>query len=508
MTEDRESALQMARQIVEQSVDGALAFDHDGRYLLWNRAMERLSGLSAEEVIGQRATELFPFLLEIGEDAFFRQALAGERVVSRERGYFIEATGKRGYFEGHYGPLRGADGRIVGALGIIRDVTERRIAEARIREIEGRFRMMADVAPVLLWMAEPDGLRTFFNQTWLDFTGRTLADEWGLGWAEGVHFEDLQRCVDAFTDAFNERRVFEVEYQLRRADGAYRWVLDRGAPRYQLDGTFAGFIGSCIDITDRKHVESDLRDAVKARDEFLSIASHELRTPLTPLQLQIDSLVRAIDRDGDDALQTGRLREKAVAVQQQALRLGDLVRVLLDVSRITEGRLDLDLEDLDLTALVRQTCDRFRVVAGRAGCELAFTAPGPVRGRWDRVRLEQVTANLVSNAIKYGAGKPIAVAIESGDEVVRLRVRDRGIGIAEGDQRRIFHRFERGVSARHYGGFGLGLWISTKVTEALRGSIRVESAPGEGSTFVVELPLDPTRAPARADARGPTRPGS
>jgi len=162
----------------------------------------------------------------------------------------------------------------------------RELLEQQIRETETRFRNMADAAPVLLWMSRTDGLCTFFNQTWLDFTGRTLEEEWGVGWAEGVHFEDFQRCIDTYTDAFNRRELFEMEYRLRRRDGEYRWILDRGTPRYTPDGTFAGYIGSCVDITERKQMEVELRKAVKVRDELPAMASLELRTPLPPLKMR------------------------------------------------------------------------------------------------------------------------------------------------------------------------------------------------------------------------------
>src|SRR5262249_47734601 len=159
------------------------------------------------------------------------------------------------------------------------DITGSKLADERMKESEQRFEHMADAAPVLLWMSRTDGLCTFFNQTWLEFTGRTLKEEWGVGWAESVHFEDFQRCIDSYFAAFNAREPFEMEYRLRRRDGEYRWILDRGRPRYTPDGTFAGYIGSCVDITERKELERELRSAVRARDEFLSVASHELRTP-------------------------------------------------------------------------------------------------------------------------------------------------------------------------------------------------------------------------------------
>jgi PAS domain S-box-containing protein len=363
-----------------------------------------------------------------------------------------------------------------------------REAERRARETEARFRIMADAAPVLLWMARTDALCTFFNQTWLDFTGRTLEQEWGVGWAEGVHFEDFQRCVDTYMAAFAERRQFEMEYRLRRADGQFRWVLDRGTPRWEPDGRFAGYIGSCVDITDRKDLELDLVRSVSVRDEFLSIASHELRTPLTALRLQLDSVARSLELRPQAHLANGRLADSTNDALTQVARLTALVERLLDISRFSEGRLRLDLEELDLVALVRGTVEVMRGTAALAGSELRFAGPAALHGRWDRVRVEQVVMNLVGNAAKFGARQPIEVRVEEHDGAARVTVGDRGIGIDPQHQRRIFGRFERGVSARHFGGLGLGLWVAKQIVDAHDGTITVESAPGEGATFTVLLP--------------------
>ena len=372
-----------------------------------------------------------------------------------------------------------------------------REAERRARETEARFRIMADAAPVLLWMARTDALCTFFNQTWLDFTGRTLEEEWGVGWAEGVHFEDFQRCVDTYMAAFAERRQFEMEYRLRRADGQFRWVLDRGTPRWEPDGRFAGYIGSCVDITDRKDLELDLVRSVSVRDEFLSIASHELRTPLTALRLQLDSVARSLELRPQEHLASGRLADSTSDALAQVARLTALVERLLDISRFSEGRLELDLEELDLVALVRGTVDVMRGTAALAGSELRFVAPAPLHGRWDRVRVEQVVMNLVANAAKFGARQPIEVRVEAQTGAARVTIADHGIGIDPHYQRRIFGRFERGVSARHFGGLGLGLWVAKQIVDAHDGMISVESAPGEGATFTVLLPLAAARQARR-----------
>jgi PAS domain S-box-containing protein len=484
--------LPMAERLLGRSNDGILAFDRNCQYIYWNPAMERLSGMRAADVLGQQAFDLFPFLTETGENQFFHRALAGEEVAVYNRSFFIPGTKRRGLFDGSYGPLYGEDGAIIGGIGIIRDVTEQRRAAELLSETEQRFRTMADVAPVLLWMADPDGLCTFFNQTWLSFTGRTLEEEWGVGWAEGVHFEDFQRCMDIYNQSFGQRRVFEMEYRLRRADGEYRWILDRGSPRYTPDGTFAGYIGSCIDITERKALEDKLRDAVQARDEFLSIASHELKTPLTSLQLQIDSLERQLQLRPEEALRSGRLASGAKSVSDQADRLAKLIEVLLDVSRINAGRLTFECSDVDLVPLVRDTADRWRPDAAQAGSELTVNVEGdcgsdPLVVYWDRLRLEQVLSNLISNAIKYGQGKPIAVTLARADGGARLQVSDQGMGISPGDQARIFERFERAAASRNFGGLGLGLWINKRLVEGMGGSISLDSVPAKGSTFTVEL---------------------
>jgi PAS domain S-box-containing protein len=364
--------------------------------------------------------------------------------------------------------------------------------EQQIRETESRFENMADAAPVLLWMARTDGMCTFFNQTWLQFTGRSLEEEWGVGWAEGVHFEDFQRCMDTYVDAFNRREVFEMEYRLRRQDGAFRWILDRGTPRYLPDGTFAGYIGSCVDITERRQLEVDLRKAVKVRDEFLSIASHELRTPLTSLKLRAERLYQLAARAsgaGDAPIDPGRFQRDAEVALTQVLHLVRMVDVLLDVSRISEGPLTLERDELDVAPLVAGVADRLKEPASTAGSPIRVEIRGSATARWDRFRIEQVVTNLLSNAIKYGAGKPVDVVVDRDNGSARIVVTDRGPGIGAEHHGRLFERFARFAPARHYGGFGLGLWIARVIVEAHGGTIGVQSRLGEGASFVVDLPL-------------------
>ncbi|WP_342377554.1 GAF domain-containing protein [Myxococcus stipitatus] len=225
--------------------------------------------------------------------------------------------------------------------------------------------------------------------------------------------------------------------------------------------------------------------AVKARDELLSVAGHELKSPLNALQLQIHLLARM----AKDAMSASGLAERAEKAARAGQRLGLLIDDLLDVSRISAGRLSLNREDVDLAALTRELVSRMSEELVRAGSEVRLLADAEVVGHWDRLRLEQVLVNLLSNAAKYGAGRPVTVQVEPRSVGAALLVRDEGIGVAPEDQERIFERFERTESAQHFKGLGLGLWITKRIVEAHGGSIRVESEPGRGSTFTVELPL-------------------
>jgi signal transduction histidine kinase/DNA-binding response OmpR family regulator len=225
------------------------------------------------------------------------------------------------------------------------------------------------------------------------------------------------------------------------------------------------------------------QEAVRVRDDFLSIASHELRTPLTPLRLQTQVLRRLLSESGPPP------REKVMSsldtLDRQTERLARLVSDLLDVSRITVGKLTLHREAIDLAELARDVVERY-APASRSPIGLQARSAS---GSWDRARLEQVATNLLANAIKYGEGKPIDVVVEPTDREALLVVRDRGIGIAPQDTERIFNRFERATSATAYGGLGLGLYIAQQIATAHGGKISVESTPGEGATFTVALPL-------------------
>lgn len=242
-----------------------------------------------------------------------------------------------------------------------------------------------------------------------------------------------------------------------------------------------------VDLSERRRVE----EAVRARDDFLSVASHELKTPLTSLQLNVESLARLMRRRDAVNTPSASVLARIDAADASALRLGQLIDHLLDVSRIRSGQLELQLQPVDLTRVARFVVEQLGDGLARAGCPVTVVAPPEVIGQWDRLRVEQVVTNLVSNAMKYGGGAPIEIEVFATAAHGQITVRDHGIGISNDDLGRIFDRFERAASAKHVSGLGLGLWISAQIVRAMGGDIQVESQRGEGSLFRVTLPLRP-----------------
>ncbi len=365
---------------------------------------------------------------------------------------------------------------------------ERELTEVRLTN-ERRYRNLAEAVPHIIWTAAPDGIVTYVNARWYEYTARppgALAD----GWVGELHPDDRERHVQAWQLARDAGHLFELECRLRRGDGEYRWHLCRAVPEHDEVGAVVAWLGTFTDFHDRRRALDDAHAAVRARDEFLSIAAHELRTPLMTLQLRLESLVTELARPDP-----GRDRERAMgaSAQRQAGRLVGLVESLLDVARIANGGLTLSRSHFDLAEAVREVIGRFTEVAERAGCELRVHVPRPAAGEWDRLRIEQIVQNLIGNALQYAPHAPVEVEVDvdaDGDRA-RLRVRDHGHGIASDDLARVFDRFERAVPARHDGGLGMGLYIVREIARAHGGSIRVDSRLGEGATFEVELPCAP-----------------
>jgi len=356
---------------------------------------------------------------------------------------------------------------------------ERRERELQITELklaaERRYTNLAEAIPQIVWTAGVKGDLQYANRRFNEYTGMDLEAARGDGWLAVVHPEDAPECLIGWREAVDRGSVYEGEFRLRRAsDGAYRWHISRAVPERTGDGEIVAWLGTHTDC-------EDFKQAIHARDEFLSIASHELRTPLTALKLRLQALLYAKGLDE-------KLEKKLESATRQTQRLERLIDNLLDISRITTGHLDLEREDIELAELAHDVVERLREEASAAGSQIQFEATSPAGGRWDRLRIEQVVTNLLSNALKYGEGKPIVVRVSAENGSAEICVRDRGMGIADEDRERIFDQFERAANRRVPGGLGMGLYITRQIVEAHHGKITVESKTGEGSTFRVQLP--------------------
>jgi signal transduction histidine kinase len=235
--------------------------------------------------------------------------------------------------------------------------------------------------------------------------------------------------------------------------------------------------------------------AVAARDEFLAVAAHELRTPLTSMLLHIEAIERTLPGEAAPVktMNVPPTEQKRIAaVARQARRLSGLIDSMLDVSKLTGGHLSLELAEVDVTALLRDIVQRFAPDAAAAACPLTLRLDQPIVAVLDATRLDQIMTNLIGNALKYGAGAPVEIGVEGDEQVVRLTVRDHGIGISPSDHKRIFLRFERAADERQYSGAGLGLWITNELVKALGGRVSVHSVPGAGAAFTVVLPRRPS----------------
>lgn len=387
---------------------------------------------------------------------------------------------------------------------VLRDATASVQAARGTQEVESRSRVTTDSAPVLVWMARADMTRDWFNKSWLKYRGRTLGDELGEGWTYGVHPEDLERCLGIYRASFAEREPYSMDYRLCRHDGVYRQMLDTAIPRWADDGEFLGYIGTCVDITDRKELEDKLAEhtrtlrlADRRREDFLAKLSHELRNPLGPIA-NAAAILRTLERGNRNLVMVREIIERQVA------QLRRLITDLVDVTRITRGRVVLQRDPLDIDTLIDSAVDEVRPDLQTRHHVLRVTRP-PARLTCDgdAQRLVQALSALLANASKFSPdGSTILVASQVVGDTVAISVRDPGRGIAPEFLPRVFELFVQGemAPAQADSGLGVGLTIAKRVAELHGGSVEITSSGlGLGTVATLRLPLRADVAVPAAD---------
>jgi hypothetical protein len=481
-------------ELFEQAPEAVAVLSTDDRIVRVNKEFTRMFGYEPDEVLQLPINDL------IVPEAQIESARAYTRLLKEGGRVEVETVRRRkDGIEIDVSLLavsvRTASGEQVVNYAIYRDITERKRAEERLRESEARFQAMADTAPVLIWMTGTDALCNYFNKPWLDFTGRTMEQEVGPGWIEGVHPDDVQGCLDCFLPAFHARKPFRMEYRLRRADGEYRWLMESGIPRYTGAGEFVGYIGSNIDITDLKRaaaerqrlreLEADLAhiNRVSMMGELTASLAHEIKQPIAAALMDAKTCVRWLRRDTPDIAEGC---EAALRMINDATRAAEVI----DRVRSLYKRETSDREPLDLNEIIREMIILLHDKADRNSISIRTELDsGLPRITADRVQLQQVLMNLLLNGIEATKGAKGELTITSkktDDGQLLISVSDSGIGLPVGEGDRIFEAF---FTTKEQG-TGMGLSISRRIVESHGGRLWACANTGSGATFQFTLPID------------------
>lgn len=350
------------------------------------------------------------------------------------------------------------------------------------------YRLIVEHSPVMVWRSSVDAKCDYFNETWLAFTGRTLEQEMGDGWAEGVHPEDLERCVAHYLDHFHRREPFEMEYRLRRHDGVYRWIFDRGVPFTDDSGKFAGFIGSCVDVDDRRKAQDAQKERARKQlalaQDFekwiLAVVSHDIRNPLGVIQLATLQL--------QNTAAPGVHAQKQIdTIARNTKRIHHIVADLLDLSREREGAgIPLEPTRTDLRGICLQIINDLESLA--PGRKIMFDCDASGEGVWDEHRILQAISNLVSNALQHGVpSSTVRVRLTGNEQQAIVEVQNEG-AIPHEIMPHLFEPFRSGRQYSKRGeGLGLGLFIAKAIARAHGGSLEIDCS-GETITFKLVLP--------------------
>ncbi len=370
--------------------------------------------------------------------------------------------------------------------GTLQDITEQYTSEKKLKEAffkveesEKRFRRMANNAPVFIVITDLTGNITFANQLWLDFIGSTLNAHLGSIAFANTHPEDIENCRTVFEEAYNNQEDFKMEYRVKRFDGRYRWMVNKGVPRYNVNGDFEGYIHAFMNIHDIKLQE-------KQKDLFIGMASHELKTPVTSVKGYVQ-LLSAKYKDSDDVF----LKKALHTIDKQILVLTSLITDLLNLSKMKRGGLQLKKSVFIINELLENIISQIQMVNPTHTITLNTIKETQVYA--DKERLGQVITNFLTNAVKYAPeSKKIEVFCKLEDKLVRVSVQDYGIGIKEENKEKIFKRFyrEEGRDENTFPGFGIGLYIAADIIKKHKGTIGVESKKGKGSTFYFTIPIE------------------
>jgi PAS domain S-box-containing protein len=458
------------RRVVEHIGDALAVDDVAGRVVFANGQFLNLFGFHREELENITLENYVApeYLAEVRER--HNRRMRGEPMISHFEYEGIRRDGTRLWIEAEIVSIKDREGKFIGTQKLLRDVTERKRVEDVLRESEERFRLVANTAPVMIWMSGTDKRCDYFNKPWLDFTGRSLEAELGNGWTDGVHSEDFHECLKTYEEAFDRRQTFTMAYRLRRHDGEYRWLSDRGVPRFNQDGSFAGYIGSCVDITEQKLAEEALatvgRRLIEAHEEERTRIGRELHDDINQrLALVAVELDRCIQHSPHS------LAEFHDHIHHAQQRIVDIAR---DVQGLSHRLHSSKLDYLGLAAAANSFCREF---SEQNQVEIKFTPVAVPRTLPKDVSLclFRVLQEALQNALKHSGVKQFMVELSGTADEIELTVVDAGIGFEE----------QEAVNRR-----GLGLISMRERMQLVDGEFSIASQPGKGTMIRARVPLN------------------
>lgn len=489
------------RLMVENTHDIIYTLSIDGVFTYVSPTWTFLLGYSADQVTGN-SFQPFVHPDDVANCMAFLQKVKNTK--QRQDGVEYRVKHIDGSWRWHTSggvPLLDKSGEIVGFYGIATDITERKHAEIELLEKEVQYHNLADSSMALIWTSGTDKLCNYFNASWLHFTGRSLEQETGNGWTEGIHPDDFDLCLETYITAFDRQEPFTMEYRLRHVSGEYKWLLDKGTPNFNIKGEFIGYIGFCFDINDRKLAEEkislyneELQKLNIEKDKFFSIIAHDLRSPFNSFlgltQIMAEEL---------PSLTMMEIQNIAVSMQNSATNLFRLLENLLQWARMRQGLIPFNPEILSLASVVDESFEMILETSKNKGIEIIYNIPDNLEVFADKQMLQTIIRNLGSNAVKFtNKGEKIILSAKSTDNnMLEISIMDSGIGMNKDILDNLF-RLDKQICRKGTEGepsTGLGLFLCKDFIEKHNGNIWAESENEKGSIFYFTIPFNRMQTP-------------